>query len=310
MQTKLIICALALILLSGCGSGSQSTSTLANIDELPGALMAERYDQVYNSLSDDFRSRVTKAQIKTLSQSFFETEDLFEIKSRYALNAVTDYIWLNSSGSKGIAATADQDGVIWGMQIVNLASYTETDNAYTKQEYSLPLKGNWFTFWGGSNVLLNYHYAYETQRYAYDFVAVKEGFSYEGDPSRNESFHAFEREVLAPADGVIVEVVNDVEDNAPVGTMNEKQAAGNYIIIDHQGEYSILAHFKQGSITVREGQKVQRGDLLGLTGNSGNSSEAHIHFQVSDQPSLEQGKSIRIKFVNGLDPVKGQFIEG
>lgn len=310
MRGKLILCAVALMMISGCGAYSQNTDPLADIQELPETLMDERYDQVYNSLSSDFRSQVSKQQIKELSQAFFEAGDSFDLQTSYALNGTTDYIWVNPSGSKGIYAAAGQNGVLWGLQIQHLISYAETDNAYTKQEYSLPFKGEWFTFWGGSHVLLNYHYAYETQRYAYDFVALEDGASYEGDPSRNESFHAFGREVLAPADGVIAEVANDVEDNVPVGTMNEKQAAGNYVIIDHDGEYSILAHFKQGSITVQKGDMVKRGDLLGLTGNSGNSSEAHIHFQVSDQPSLEKGKSIRIKFKNGLDPIRGQFVEG
>lgn len=321
MKAKLLICAVALFIFTGCSlpdsQNSQSSKDsqpsadiLESIDLLPQALQNEHYKQVYNTLSPDFQSQVTMQQIKELSQSFFGANDTFVMQSKIAVNGMTDYVWLDPSSSKGISAVTDQNGVIWGLQIVNLSSYPATDNDYTKQEYSLPFTGEWLTFWGGSNVLFNYHYAYETQRYAYDFIVVEEGGSYEGDPAENESFHAFGREVLAPADGIILEVVNDVEDNAPVGTMNEQQAAGNYMIINHQGEYSILAHFKQGSISVQEGQMVKRGQKLGLAGNSGNSSEAHIHFQVSDQPSLGKGKSIRIKFKNDLDPIKGQFVEG
>ncbi|MNJ46487.1 putative peptidase [compost metagenome] len=334
MKIKLLFFALTFFIFTGCSlpdsqkpresqqpansqesphSGKEETNStrdiLGNIDLLPEALQNGRYNQVYNTLSPDFQSQVTMQQIKELSQSFFETGDTFVMQSKFAINAMTDYVWLDSSSNKGISVIADQDGIIRGLQIVNLSSYPETDNDYTMQEYSLPLKGKWLTFWGGSNVLSNYHYAYATQRYAYDFIVVEENASYKGDPTKNASFYAFGQEVTAPADGMIVEVVNDVDDNVPVGTMNEKQAAGNYIIIDHQGEYSILAHFKQGSISVQEGQMVKRGQTLGLVGNSGNSSEAHLHFQVSDQPSLEHGKSIRIKFKNGLDPVKGQWVE-
>lgn len=332
MKKRLMTCTAAFLIFSGCGLpgphnspgstgnlGLQNSSpeeinstadTLGDISLLPEALLNERYDQVYNSLSTSFRSQVTKEQIKELSQSFFETGDVFNIQSKYAINDMVDYVWVNPSGSKGISAMADQDDVIWGLQIINLSAFPETDSAYTKQEYSLPFKGNWFTFWGGNNTLLNYHYDYETQRYAYDFLVLENGASYTGDPTRNESFYAFSQDVLAPADGIVLEVMNDVEDNIPVGTMNEKEAAGNYVIIDHQGEYSILAHFKKGSIIVQEGQEVKRGEPLGMTGNSGNSSEAHIHFQVSDQPSLEHGKALRIKFKNGLDPIKGQWVEG
>lgn len=67
--------------------------------------------------------------------------------------------------------------------------------------------------------------------------------------------------------------------------MNESQPAGNYVILEHSNkEYSLLAHFKQHSIMVNEGDIVKQGQNIGLCGNSGNSSEPHIHFQVMDSP--------------------------
>lgn len=100
---------------------------------------------------------------------------------------------------------------------------------------------------------------------------------------------------MAPADGIVVEVENSIEDNTPVGKMNEKQPLGNYVILDHDNtEFSYLVHFKYDSITVTEGDNVKQGGLLGLVGNSGNSSEPHIHFHVAYSPVPMTSKSINI----------------
>ncbi|TGU70988.1 M23 family metallopeptidase, partial [Mesorhizobium sp. M00.F.Ca.ET.186.01.1.1] len=124
------------------------------------------------------------------------------------------------------------------------------------------------------DVLSNYHYAIPSQRYAYDIIKIKDGYSYSGDATKNESYYAFGQEILAPQDGTVVHVVSDIPDNVPVGTMNDKQPAGNVVVIDHgNGEFSYLAHLKQGSAKVKVGDRVKKGDLLGLCGNSGNSSE-------------------------------------
>src|SRR5699024_11087661 len=101
-----------------------------------------------------------------------------------------------------------------------LESYPETDDLRTKTQFKPPFAGKWLVFWGGTNALVNYHYAYENQRYAYDFLVMKDGQTYDGDAKKNESYHAFGKNVLAPADGKVVRVKNDIKDNEPVGEMN------------------------------------------------------------------------------------------
>lgn len=59
---------------------------------------------------------------------------------------------------------------------------------------------------------------------------------------------------------------------------------------------------------MKTGDKVKAGQLLGLCGNSGNSSEAHIHFQVMDHPDFLQAKSLRIQFHGGAEPIQGDFV--
>ncbi len=92
--------------------------------------------------------------------------------------------------------------------------------------------------------------------------------------------------------------------------MNSEQPFGNYVMIDHgNDEFSVIAHMQEHSIQVEAGDKVERGDVLGFSGNSGNSSEPHIHFQVNNSPDLEESQSIRIQFENNETPTRGDFVQ-
>ena len=174
--------------------------------------------------------------------------------------------------------------------------------------YSMPINEKWLVFWGGDNEFINYHYVYGSQRYAYDLLIIKDGKTHEGDPAKNENYYAFDKEITAPAGGKVVKVVNKIRDNVP-GEMNEKRPTGNHVIIQHAPkEYSVMAHFKKESITVDEGDIVQQGQVLGRCGNSGNSSEPHIHFQVMDKARLVRAKSFRIKFEDGSEPAQGDIV--
>jgi murein DD-endopeptidase MepM/ murein hydrolase activator NlpD len=86
----------------------------------------------------------------------------------------------------------------------------------------------------------------------------------------NRNYRCYGAEALAVADGVVVEV-----------------RAGNHIALDlGHGHYAHYGHFQPGSIRVRKGDRVRRGQVLGLVGNSGNSTEPHLHFQISDGPAI------------------------
>jgi murein DD-endopeptidase MepM/ murein hydrolase activator NlpD len=148
-----------------------------------------------------------------------------------------------------------------------------------------------------------------------------DGKTQRGDGTRNEDYYAFGREVLAPADGTVVEVIEGVRDNTP-GSMNPYSAVGNCVVIQHrEDEVSVLAPFKQGSIVVKVGDKVKRGQLLGQCGNSGNSSEPHVHYHLQNSPVLQDGLGIKCVFQKvavsrdgktetrtNFSPVKGQII--
>lgn len=72
----------------------------------------------------------------------------------------------------------------------------------------------------------------------------------------------------------------------------------------------MIAHFQKGSLKVKEGDQVKAGDLLGSVGNSGNSSEPHIHFHVADGENWQEATSIRIKLKDGIEPVRGEKVTG
>jgi hypothetical protein len=168
----------------------------------------------------------------------------------------------------------------------------------------LPFKGEWTVIWGGDTKELNYHVANEAQKNAFDIVVTDaSGNSYKTDGKTNEEYYAFGKELIAPCDGEIVMVVDGIKDNKP-GELNPIYIPGNTVIIKTaNNEYLFFAHFKQNSIKVKQGQIVKQGQLLGLCGNSGNSSEAHLHFHIQNIENMVSATGAKCYFdrltVNG-----------
>ena len=199
-------------------------------------------------------------------------------------------------GTLDMQIVVDGRGQIAGL---SFKPHVETKPAPEKHqtELLLPFKGQWRVFWGGDTAELNHHHEVPNQRFALDLVGVGEdGKTQRGDGTRNEDYYAFGREVLAPAEGTVIEVIEGVRDNTP-GSMNPYSAVGNCVTIQHRDdEVSVLAHFKQGSIVVKPGDTVKRGQLLGQCGNSGNSSEPHLHFHLQNSPVFQNGLGIKCTF--------------
>ncbi|MBL8111378.1 MAG: M23 family metallopeptidase [Acidobacteria bacterium] len=137
-------------------------------------------------------------------------------------------------------------------------------------------------------------------RYAYDLCVVDEqGRMYSGTGEKNEDWFGFGAPVLAPGDGTVVSMANDRPDNtksrkAPLDRdavmKNVKLLFGNYVILDHgNGEYSFLAHLKQGSVTVKAGDSVKRGRKIGEMGFSGDAFLVHLHYQVQSDAGFGEG---------------------
>jgi hypothetical protein len=129
-----------------------------------------------------------------------------------------------------------------------------------------------------------------SQRFAIDWVKVgPNGNTWHGDRGRNENFWGFGEPVLAVADGEVVTVSDSIPDNTP-GKLpvapTITNIAGNHVILRvGPSRYVMYAHLERGSVRVRAGQHVKRGDAIALLGNSGQATAPHLHFQVMDAPS-------------------------
>ena len=129
-----------------------------------------------------------------------------------------------------------------------------------------------------------------------------------------ETFLGFGSEVLAPTAGVVVAVHDQEEDHAArrsqlllAGYLLTQASrvhrgavglAGNHVVIalGRGGPYVLLAHLRRGSATVAPGDRVDAGDVIGACGNSGNSTESHVHVQVSDSTSWARARGVPIAF--------------
>jgi hypothetical protein len=195
---------------------------------------------------------------------------------------------------------------------------THYDEYRTKTRLRLPFSGVWNVLWGGHSVADNRHAVSADMRFAYDFFVLRGDKSYEGDGSRREQYFCWNRPLVAPGDGLVVEVANDIPDNAP-GAVNPDRLYGNHVLIDHgNGEVSLLAHIQRGSITVQRGQPVRGGDVLGRCGNSGNSTEPHLHYQLMTGRRYLKAFGLPAQFQNYMadgvfisrgEPKRGQVLE-
>jgi hypothetical protein len=133
------------------------------------------------------------------------------------------------------------------------------------------------------------------------------------DAGENASASGWGREILAPAAGIVTYTRNDVPNNPRPGNHDSNSYAalhdpvmafmGNCVIIDHgNSEYSVMAHMQQGSVTVKVGERVAAGRVIGKLGNSGDSFGPHLHYQLQSGPQLFHGQSLPCRFQNIDDP--------
>lgn len=229
-----------------------------------------------------------------------------------------------SWGSDTLAITIvfDADDLIAGMVAPPRAALPADPRADTpsRVDLTLPFEGDWYVFWGGPTERQNYHVIAPSQRHAYDLVVWRDGGTHTGEGTKVEEYHCWDQPILAPADGKVIAARDGIADNVP-GQMNALQITGNHVVLEiAPAEYLYLAHLQEGSVKVKAGDQVERGQLVGRCGNSGNTSEPHLHLHVQDQLEIDaRAVGIPIHFVQfwadgvAVDrgaPVRGQFIRG
>lgn len=124
-------------------------------------------------------------------------------------------------------------------------------------------------------------------KHALDFVVEnQEGKQFRDKGDLAGDYFCFDKPVLSPADGYIESVIDDIEDNV-IGKANIADNWGNTVIIRHTPNlYSSLSHLRKGSVTVKPGEKIRQGSIIGKCGNSGRSSYPHMHFQMQLLPFI------------------------
>lgn len=189
-------------------------------------------------------------------------------------------------------------------------------------ELVLPFRGRWLVRNSPARRVPSHGVDLLGQRYAIDFVGVDD--RHRTAPMRDwrtflateppERFFAFGRPILAPADGVVAEIHDGERDHEArrsqlalvpyaLGQASRlrqgvEAVAGNYVIIAlrDSAAFVALVHLKAGSIRVSEGEQVVVGQQLAECGNSGNSTQPHVHVQAMDSADLSMAQGLPITF--------------
>jgi hypothetical protein len=194
-----------------------------------------------------------------------------------------------------------------------------------------PVQGsNWLASDAPSNDEDNYHrrgifiiggHSLISRRYAIDWMQLENGASFSGDARDKRSYYAYGKPVLAVADATVVVAKDGLPDNVPGHNTPEHEGfhpavalmmdnhGGNTIVLDlRSGQFANYFHLQPGSLRVKAGDRVRRGQVLALIGNSGDAREPHLHFEITDSPKLLAGEGLpylidqyRVKSENGWE---------
>jgi hypothetical protein len=185
-----------------------------------------------------------------------------------------------------------------------------------------PFAGRWLTQNSPANRVPSHGTTMFGTSYAIDFVPVDDtghtapiSFGSLVRPEPPERFPGFGRPLRAPIEGIVAGAHDAEADHAAyrglpsIGyALTQRRRletgwvalAGNHVLIDSDGVVVAVCHLQQGSVEVRPGQRVRIGDVLGRCGNSGNSTEPHVHVQAIDSRDIQRANAVRLMFRGSL----------
>ncbi|MBK8449502.1 MAG: peptidoglycan DD-metalloendopeptidase family protein [Saprospiraceae bacterium] len=304
MKNFLSILTLTLIMNLSFGQ-TENANSIAASDRFKNNYNANNFEAIYLSFSSEMQNALpidkTKEFLAGLKSQAGKITKLEFVKYEQTYGS---YKTNFESGIFTLNISVDNNSKINGLFVKPYKDNDLPKIDRNKTKLVLPFKDEWTVIWGGDTKELNYHVESEAQKNAFDLVITDEkGSSFKTTGKTNEDYYAFGREITTPCDGEIVLVVDGIKDNIP-GIINTIYIPGNTVILKaSNNEYLFFAHFKQHSIKVKQGQKVAQGQLLGLCGNSGNSSEAHLHFHIQNIEDMNFATGIKCYFeqlqVNG-----------
>jgi hypothetical protein len=150
---------------------------------------------------------------------------------------------------------------------------------------------------------------YLAQRFAIDWVQVRTiggmTTTWNGPEDKNESYFCYDQPIYSVADGKVVTASDGAPENTPHSQtyailLDFNNAAGNYVVVEiAPRRYVLYAHMRPGTVTVKAGDSVLAGQILGHVGNTGRSDEPHLHMHVDDEPSLLGGNGLPYEFAAG-----------
>lgn len=245
----------------------------------------------------EFSGRQLKA-IRSVSARRFQEEEVFDLRHHFSVPVALDVDRLVYRLSLAQPTGAE----IRQTLEIPLMRYQQ------RARLLFPLRGRFLIVQGHD--FNEPHSRGWSQQFAYDIVSVGPNFEIARNNGRaNQDFFTWGQEVLTPADGTVVYARNDVPDNRAPGTIDRdafmrlpdpmNAIPGNNVLIDHgNGEYSSLAHLQRGSVSVKAGDRVRQGEVIGRLGNSGSSDTPHLHYQLMAGTHLARSDGLPSRFEN------------
>lgn len=318
---KITLILIPALLLFSCKEKTKPLVIKPTTEQIVDYYNRSQPDSIYSMFSGDMKKELPANQ----------TNDFFkQLYKDYGL--IKKFTFVSASGAGNRYKTDFENGILWmdvledkqgSLDGLRFSPYTGPDEKTgiirNQTKLALPFNGEWFVFWGGDTKEQNYHVSSASQRHAFDIViADSSGKTYRTNGKTNEDYYAFGQPIISPCDAEVKAVIEGVPDNIP-GIMNPDKLTGNSIVLKTANdEYLLLAHLKMNSVKAKPGDKVKKSQLLGLCGNSGNSSEPHLHFHIQNRDKIEGATGFKCFFENLLvngeikndySPVKGDRIQ-
>lgn len=279
-----------------------------SFDEVASEFQSEynksNYESIHSMLDEVMKSLITKEEM---------TDFLSTVRSNFGLIKTMEFYDINNSAHiyrvafekaiVDISFSLNNKDQITALFIPRNSFENSSVLKRNTTKMIFPFKEESFVYWGGETLETNYHMADLSQQYAFDIIMVANGAPYEGDSTKNESYYIFGKDIIAPCDAKVVKVIDGIKDNVP-GELNMADITGNTIILEtERKEYLLFAHIKSNSILFKEGDLVKQGQVIAKCGNSGNTTQAHLHFQLQNTDDLFNTIGAKIYFdeviVNG-----------
>ncbi|MDC7995565.1 M23 family metallopeptidase [Altibacter sp. HG106] len=297
---------LIVLLLLAVTSVAQTESYVAMLNVFQKHFNGQKGATIYQMMNPQMQQALSEEQVISIVKMLnynLGTMESFEYVEKKGRTEI--YEGRFKEGNQYIAISLDEEGMLSGLRFLPVP---EAEKKATMDRnvtpLALPFKGTWFTFWGGDTKEQNYHVVSQPQKHAFDFLIIGQyNRTYRRSGTRNEDYYAFGKPIYAVCDATVFRVETGIPDNKP-GTMNAAQPLGNSVVLKTEAnEYIVYAHFEEGTVKVVEGQQVTKGQLLGRCGNSGNSSEPHLHLHIQDGPNMMTSVGVKCYFesllVNG-----------